>query len=70
VIPLQLGGAFGLVGTLLLLVIAYFVGKYVYNDAKGRNMNETLWGVGAGVAIFVGLVPGLVVLLVYYVVRD
>lgn len=68
--PLQLGGAVGLLGTLLLLIVAYLVGRWVYNDAKGRGMNETLWGVLTGVAIFVGLVPGLVMLVVYLVIRD
>ena len=71
--PLQIpdvGGPVGLLGTLLLLIVAFLVGRYVYRDAKGRGMNETLWGVGTGVAIVIGLVPGLVVLLLYLVIRD
>lgn len=71
-VPLQfdLGGPIGLLGTLVLLLVAFLVGRYVYRDAAGRGMNETLWGVGTGVAILLGLLPGLVVLLIYVVVRE
>jgi hypothetical protein len=74
-LPLQAGpgplaGALGLLGTLIVLLVAFLVGRWVYRDAKGRNMNATLWGLGTGVAIVVGLVPGLVVFVVYYVLRD
>lgn len=64
------GGIFGLLGTLLLLVVAFLVGRWVYRDAQGRDMNETLWGLGTGIAILIGLIPGLVVFVVYYVLRD
>lgn len=71
-VPLQfdIGGPLGLLGTLLLLIIAFLVGRYVYRDAAGRGMNETLWGFGTGIAILLGLLPGLLVLLVYVVVRE
>ncbi|MEF8807765.1 hypothetical protein [Natronomonas sp.] len=74
-LPLQAGpgplaGVLGLLGTLIVLVIAFIVGRWVYRDAQGRDMNETLWGLGTGVAILVGLIPGVVVFAVYYVLRD
>lgn len=64
------GGFFGLVGMLLVLIIAFLVGRWVYRDAQGRDMNETLWGLGTGVAILIAFIPGLVVFAVYYVIRD
>ena len=66
----RIGGPFGVLGLLLLLVVAFFVGRYVYRDADRRGMNGTLWGLGTAVAILVGFVPGLVVLVVYLLVRN
>ncbi|QLD85407.1 hypothetical protein HWV23_06580 [Natronomonas halophila] len=74
-LPLQAGpgplaGVLGLLGTLIVLVIAFLVGRWVYRDAQGRGMNAMLWGLGTGIAIFVGLIPGIVVFAIYYVLRD
>jgi len=70
---LQMGGAMGVVGFVLFViavVLYYFVARYVYRDANSRNMNGTLWGIVTFLALFVGLLPGVVVIVVYLVVRD
>ena len=71
-LPLQFdpAGPVGIIGTLLLVVIAYFVGIYVRGDANAHGMNGTLWGLAAAIGVLLGLVPGLVVLVVYLVVRE
>ena len=49
---------------MLALLIPILIGRYVYKDAKSRNMDAVLWTL---VAVFV---PGLIGLLIYLVVRG
>ena len=49
---------------LIILAIPVLVGCYVYKDAKRRGMDAVLWTI---VAI---LVPGLIGLIVYLVIRE
>ncbi|MES3518255.1 MAG: hypothetical protein PPP58_11375 [Natronomonas sp.] len=70
---LQMGGAMSVVGLVLFViavVLYYLVARYVYRDANSRSMNGTLWGVATFLALFVGLLPGVVVIVVYLIVRD
>jgi hypothetical protein len=71
-LPLQSDPAdpVGIIGTLLLVVVAYVVGTYVHGDANARGMNGRLWGVAAALGVLIALVPGLLVLVVYLVVRG
>lgn len=70
---LQLPGAIELVVVLFVFVIGLvlLVGAsyWVYTDAKKRgNDNAVLWALLTALGFFIGLLPGLVVLVVYAVV--
>lgn len=67
---LDFGGSVGLLATGLLFVAAFLVGRWVRTDADSRGMNGALWGVVAAVGCFAWVFPGVVVLAVYYVVRE
>ena len=53
-----------LFAVLLILTLPVIVGSYVYKDAKKRNMDAVLW------TAVVILVPGLVGLIIYLIVRG
>jgi hypothetical protein len=56
---------------LVIIVIPILVGNWVYRDSKARGSKRAWqWGVGIAVLLFLGLVPGLVGLVLYLVVRD
>ncbi|QIO23122.1 hypothetical protein [Haloarcula sp. JP-L23] len=70
---LQLPGAVELLVVLFVFVIGLVIlvgaSYWVYSDAKGRgNDNAVLWAVLTALGFFLGLVPGLLVLVVYLVV--
>jgi putative flippase GtrA len=71
-LPLQVPGAPELLILLLVLVVAFgLVGRWVYRDARSRGSEWAWqWGVGIAVLSLVGLVPGLLGLVVYLVVRG
>ena len=54
----------------LVLFVAGLVATYwVYNDAKQRgNDNAVLWGVLTLLGFFIGLVPGVLVVVIYLAV--
>jgi uncharacterized BrkB/YihY/UPF0761 family membrane protein len=75
---LQIPGGAEIVVLLLMLVffvvgLAILIGAtyWVYNDAQKRgNDNAALWAVLTALGFFIGLIPGLVVVVVYVVVRE
>jgi len=71
-LPLQVPGAPELLVVLLVLVVAFgLIGRWVYRDARSRGSQWAWqWGVGIGVLFLAGLVPGLLGLLIYLVVRG
>lgn len=75
VIPLQVPGAPELLIILLIFVIslAIAVGAayWVYNDAKNRGDDRAvIWGLLTALGFFIGLFPGLLVIIVYFLVRE
>jgi hypothetical protein len=71
---LQLPGLFGgpevLIFLLVWTILAAFIGRWVYRDAKSRGSNWA-WQWGVGIAILlVGVGPGLLALLVYFLIRG
>lgn len=73
VIPLM--GVPGALELLVLLglfaVIGVFVGGWVYRDARARGSARAWqWAVGIPLLFLVGLVPGLLALVIYLLVRD
>jgi hypothetical protein len=71
-LPLQVPGAPELLILLLVLVVAFgLVGRWVYRDARSRGSEWAWqWGVGIAVLFLAGLVPGLLGILIYLVVRG
>ncbi|MBV0922826.1 hypothetical protein KTS45_01305 [Halomicroarcula limicola] len=70
---LQMPGAPELIIILLIFVVGLviLVGAtyWVYNDAQSRgNDNAALWAVLTALGFFIGLVPGLLVIVIYLVV--
>jgi hypothetical protein len=59
------------IGTLLLLV-PLAVSVFIYKDASGRNSDHALaWALGSFLTAFLGgLFGGIVVWILYFVVRD
>lgn len=50
--------------------ILFLVGRWVYRDAKARNSNWAWqWAVGI-VVLFAGLIPGLLGIIIYLLVRG
>lgn len=75
VTPLQVPGAPELLIILFVFVLglAVLVGAsyWVYSDAKRRGDDKAvLWGLLTALGFFIGLVPGLLVVFVYFVVRE
>ena len=62
----------GLICMLLLipLIILIVVGIWVYRDAKERGMNGALWALLVILGTLFGLIPGLLILIIYLVVRK
>lgn len=71
---LQIGipGAPELLITLLIIaVLAAFVGRWVYRDARARGSDWAWqWAVGIVFLFLFGLVPGLLGIIIYLLVRD
>ena len=71
--PLQ-GGIAGIGGLILFVIVLalyYFVARYIYRDAKSRgNSNATLWGIATFIALVVGFIPGLIVIVLYLLLRG
>jgi hypothetical protein len=71
---LQISPLFGGVETLIIMlvmaVVGFFVGRWVYRDAKTRGSNWAWqWGVGIGI-LLIPIAPGLLLLAIYLLVRD
>ncbi len=66
------GGGSGLYfGGLLILIIAFLLGYWVYKDAGGRGKdNALLWGLGVGILTLLTLIGGLLALGFYIYTRD
>jgi hypothetical protein len=74
-VPLQLPGVIELVIALFVFVVglAIVIGAtyWVYTDAKRRrNANPGIWAAITAIGFFVGLVPGIVVVVIYLFVRE
>ena len=72
---LQIPGAIELIIILFVFVIglAILVGAsyWVYSDATKRNNdNAVIWALVTGLGFFIGLLPGVLVLIVYLVTRE
>ena len=72
---LQLPGLPELLIVLLIFVVglAILVGAsyWVYSDAKRRGDDKAvIWGVLTALGFFVGLLPGLFVVVIYLLVRE
>ena len=64
-------GVFGLLLGIVVLLVTLGVSYWVYSDASSRNDGRAvLWGVGTLVGFLIGLVPGLVVVVVYLFLRE
>lgn len=73
-VPLQFGipGAPELLIILLIFFIVFgLIGRWVYNDAKSRGSQWAWqWGVGIALLFLAGLVPGLLGIIIYLLVRG
>jgi hypothetical protein len=59
-----------LVFLLIMVIIGILIGRWVYQDAKSRE-SDWAWQWGVGIAILlIPVVPGLVLLLIYLLVRG
>jgi len=71
---LQIPGAVELVVLLVVFVlglVALGAAYLVYSDAKGRgNDSAGLWAVLTTIGFFVGLIPGVAVVVIYLLVRE
>jgi 4-amino-4-deoxy-L-arabinose transferase-like glycosyltransferase len=72
--PLQFGvpGAAELLILLLILFLVFgLVGRWIYRDAKRRGSEWAWqWGVGIALLFLAGLVPGLLGVVIYLLVRP
>ncbi len=72
--PLQFGVPGGmelLVVLLVLLLVFGLVGRWIYRDAKRRGSEWAWqWGVGISLLFLAGLVPGLLGVVIYLLVRG
>lgn len=56
---------------LIVLLLAAFVGRWIYHDAKRRGSDWAWqWAVGIVILFLVGLVPGLLGIIIYLLVRS
>lgn len=73
-VPLQFGvpGGAELLIILLLLLLAFgLVGRWIYRDAKRRDSDWAWqWGVGIALLFLFGLIPGLLGVIIYLLVRP
>ena len=73
-IPLQMGlpGAPELLVILLIFLIpGLLVGRWIYRDARSRGSDWAWqWGVGITLLFVAGLVPGLLGVIIYLLVRG
>lgn len=73
-VPLQIGvpGGLELLVLLAVLLVAFgLVGRWIYRDARGRGSDWAWqWGVGISLLFLAGLVPGLLGVIVYLLVRP
>lgn len=68
--PGLLGGPEILIILLVWIVIAVFIGRWIYRDARSRGSDWAWqWGVGIGV-LFIGVGPGFLALIIYFLVRG
>ncbi|WP_050032555.1 hypothetical protein [Halorubrum halophilum] len=71
-LPLQVPAGPELLLILLILIVVFgLIGRWVYRDAKSRGSDWAWqWGVGIAFLFFLGLVPGLLGILIYVLVRG
>lgn len=71
-LPLQVpAGPELLIIFLILFIVLGLIGRWVYRDAKSRGSDWAWqWGVGIAFLFLAGLVPGLVGMLIYVLVRG
>ena len=61
----------GLVFFVVSIVVLVGATYWVYTDAKERgDDNAVIWGVLTGLGFFIGLIPGVLVVVVYVLVRE
>lgn len=65
------GGIELLVILLIILLLAAVVGRWIYRDAKSRGSDWAWqWAVGIVILFLVGLVPGLLGVVIYLLIRG
>lgn len=70
--PFQIAGFLALICLLWIVffIIFLFVGIWVYRDAESRGMEGTLWALGVVIGGVLSLIIGLIILIIYLVVRK
>lgn len=60
-----------IVFVLIYIPILFLIGRWVYRDAKARNSNWAWqWAIGIVVLFLAGLIPGLLGIIIYLLVRG
>lgn len=71
--PLQASTLQNLSGYLIIILTIFvilYVSRWVYQDADSRGSDWAWqWAFITAIALFAGIVPGIVVLLIYYYIR-
>lgn len=70
--PLQVAGFLALLCAIWIVFFIIFlvVGIWVYRDAESRGMEGTLWALGVVIGGMLSLIIGLIILIIYLVVRK
>lgn len=56
---------------LLVLLIVGLIGLWVYRDAKKRGSGWAWqWAIGVVILLLMGIVPGLIAVVIYVLLRD
>lgn len=74
ILPLQIGGIMVLLAFLFFIAwigVAVIAGYYIYSDASKRgNEDAIFWGIGIAILFFLGIVPGILGIVAYYLLQG
>lgn len=59
-----------IISSIIFLIIGIAVGYWIYKDASKRENNELAWAASTGVFMFLFFPIGIVLLIVYFVIRG
>lgn len=69
--PLFIRSIVGGIISLLILLVIVFLAYWVYSDARDRGSNHAFaWGIAVLLLFLMGLLPGIVVFVLYLIIRD